>query len=358
MNTESMRVIPGFQFASDNTAGICPEAWAALSDANHGYAPSYGADRWTERACELIRKLFDRSSAQVFFVFNGTASNALSLAHLARGYHGIVCHEAAHVQSDECGAPEFFAGGAKLIALPGAGAKLSVDALRQLLATRDDLHFPRPRALTLSQSTEWGTFYRPQEIAALTDVAHRHDMLVHMDGARFANAVAASRNATPADLSWRSGVDVLSLGGTKNGLNTTEAVVFFDETLAHEFEYRCKQGGQLASKMRFQTCQWQAVLESGAWLRHAAHANAMAQRLGAAVSTVPGVKLARPVEVNAVFVEMSEALVRRLDDAGWHFHSMTGAGYRLMCCWATTEADIDAFVRDLIKLSLESASVS
>jgi threonine aldolase len=347
MNTESMRVTPGFQFASDNTAAICPEAWAALSEANHGYAPSYGADRWTERACDLIRKLFERPDAQVFFVFNGTASNALSLAHLARSYHGIVCHEAAHVQSDECGAPEFFAGGAKLVTLPGAGAKLSADSLQQLIATRDDLHFPKPRALTLSQSTEWGTFYRPQEIVALAEVAHRHGLLVHMDGARFANVVAASDNATPASLSWRSGVDVLSLGGTKNGLNTTEAVVFFDEPLAREFEYRCKQGGQLSSKMRFQTCQWQAVLESGAWLRHASHANAMARRLGAAVSTIPAVKLARPVEVNAVFLEMSDALAKRLDGAGWHFHYLTGAGHRFMCSWATTEGDIDALVRDL-----------
>ena len=349
---------PGFQFASDNTAGICPEAWAALAEANHDYAPSYGADRWTERACELIRKLFERSSAQVFFVFNGTASNALSLAHLARGYQGIVCHEVAHVQSDECGAPEFFAGGAKLITLPGAEAKLSVDSLKQLIATRDDLHFPKPRALTLSQSTEWGTFYRPQELAALADEAHRHDILVHVDGARFANVAAASRKTTLADLSWRSGVDVLSLGGTKNGLNTTEAVVFFDNSLAREFEYRCKQGGQLASKMRFQTCQWQAVLESGAWLRHAAHANAMAQRLGAAGAAVPGVKLVRPVEVNAVFLEMSAALVKKLDQAGWHFHSMAGAGHRLMCSWATTEAEIEAFARDLRKLSLETASMS
>jgi threonine aldolase len=344
-----MQVTPGFQFASDNTAGICPEAWAALSEANHGYAASYGADAWTERACELIRKLFERPSAQVFMVFNGTASNALSLAHLARSYHGIVCHEAAHVQSDECGAPEFFGGGTKLVTLAGVEAKLSGDSLQRLIATRDDLHFPKPRALTLSQSTEWGTYYRPHEIAALAAVAHSHDMLVHMDGARFANVVAAA-GVSAADLSWRAGVDVLSLGGTKNGLNTTDAVVFFDASLAQEFEYRCKQGGQLSSKMRFQSCQWQAVLESGAWLRHATHANSMAQRLGAAVREIRGVKLARPVEVNAVFVELSAPLANALDAAGWHFHQMAGAGYRLMCSWATTQADIDAFAHDLRRL--------
>jgi len=351
MNTEHSRIVPGYQFASDNTAGICPEAWAAMQAANTGNAPSYGADAWTERACALIRALFERPSAQVFFVFNGTASNALSLAHLARSYHGVICHEVAHVQSDECGAPEFFSGGTKLVTLPGPSAKLSADSLKQLIANRDDLHFPRPRALTISQSTEWGTAYKPHEIASLATIAHEHGVLVHMDGARFANVVAALPGVTAAELSWRSGVDVLSLGGTKNGLNTTEAVVFFDDALAREFDYRCKQGGQLASKMRFQSCQWQAVLESGAWLRHAAHANTMAQRLATAVGAVPGVKLSRPVEANAVFVDMSAWLVDAMSAAGWHFHYMTGAGHRLMCSWQTTTADIDAFVLDLRRLS-------
>jgi threonine aldolase len=354
MNTEALRVTPGYQFASDNTAGVCPEAWNALADANHGYAASYGADAWTARAGDLIRKLFESPSAQVFFVFNGTASNALLLSHLARSYHGIVCHEAAHVQSDECGAPEFFSGGAKLISLPGAGAKLAPDSLQHLIDTRDDLHFPKPRALTLSQSTEWGTYYRPSEIASLAQVAHKHDMRVHMDGARFANVVAACTGSSAADLSWRSGVDVLSLGGTKNGLLATEAVVFFDASLAREFEYRCKQGGQLSSKMRFQTCQWQALLESGAWLRHATHANAMAQRLAGAVREIIGVKLARPVEANAVFLEMSAKLAQALEGVGWHFHYMHGAGHRLMCSWATTEAEIDAFARDMRRLASAS----
>jgi threonine aldolase len=348
--TDASRVLPGFQFASDNTAGICPEAWAAMTEANRGYAASYGADSWTERACEGVRQLLESPGAQVFFVFNGTASNSLSLSHLARSYQGIVCHEVAHVQSDECGAPEFFSGGAKLATLPGAAAKLSPDTLQRLIDTHNELHAPKPRALTLSQSTEWGTYYRPTEIAALAQVAHRHGMLVHMDGARFANVVAASGH-TAAQLSWRAGVDVLSLGGTKNGLNTTEAVVFFDAALAQAFDYRCKQGGQLASKMRFQSCQWQAVLESGAWLRHAAHANAMAQRLGNAAREATGVKLTRPVEANAVFLDMSGPAARALETAGWHFHYMPGAGHRLMCSWQTTEGEVDAFIRDLRRVT-------
>jgi threonine aldolase len=347
MKTDVAHAAPGWQFASDNTAGICPDAWAALHDANAGYAPSYGADAWTERACALIRALFDHAAAEVFFVFNGTAANSLSLAALTRSYQAIVCHEAAHVQTDECGAPEFFSNGAKLLPLPGAGAKLSADAVLRLIMQRDDLHFPKPRALSLSQPTEWGTLYQPQEIAALSAVAHAHGAAVHVDGARFANALAAFPGVTAADLSWRAGVDVLSLGGTKNGLNTTEAVVFFNPALAAEFDYRGKQAGQLASKMRFQSSQWQGVLESGAWLRHAAHANAMARRLGAAISAVAGPRLARAVEVNAVFVDMSVAVAEAMFAMGWHFYTLSGAGYRLMCSWATTEADIEAFARDL-----------
>src|ERR1700676_4290159 len=185
MKIDVAHAAPGWQFASDNTAGICPDAWAALHDANVGYAPSYGADAWTERACALIRALFDHDAAEIFFVFNGTAANSLSLAAMTRSYQAIVCHEAAHVQTDECGAPEFFSNGAKLLPLPGAGAKLSADALLRLIIQRDDLHFPKPRALSLSQPTEWGTLYQPEEIAALSAAPHAHGLAVHVDGARF-----------------------------------------------------------------------------------------------------------------------------------------------------------------------------
>jgi threonine aldolase len=258
------------------------------------------------------------------------------------------------VQTDECGAPEFFSSGAKLLPLPGAGAKLSAEAVLGLITHRHDLHFPRVRALSLSQSTEWGTLYQPAEIAALSAVAHAHGVAVHMDGARFANALAALPGVTAADLSWRAGVDVLSLGGTKNGLNTSEAVVFFDPALAADFDYRGKQAGQLASKMRFQASQWQGMLDSGAWLRHAAHANAMARRLGAAISAIPGLRLARAVEVNAVFVDMSAAVAEAMAAIGWHFYTLAGAGYRLMCSWATTDADLEAFVRDLRRVATAS----
>jgi threonine aldolase len=220
------------------------------------------------------------------------------------------------------------------------------------LDRRDDVHSSKPRAISISQTTEWGGVYQPAEVAALGALARKHGLALHMDGARFANALAAVGGATgahAADLTWRAGVDVLSLGGTKCGLNTTEAVVFFDPQLAVEFDYRGKQGAQLASKMRFQTSQWVGVLESGAWQRHAAHANASAARLAALLHSQLGLSPLRPVEANAVFIELEPAVADAMATAGWHFHRMGEAGYRLMCSWATRPEDLETFVRDLAR---------
>jgi threonine aldolase len=340
---------PGWQFASDNTAAMCPEAWAALAAANVGFVPSYGEDHWTARAGSLIRTVFEHDSAQVYFVFNGTAANALGLAALCQSYHSIICHESAHVQTDECGAPEFFSNGAKLMGVEGDGAKLSSSALLQAIELRDDVHAPKPRAVSISQSTELGSIYQPSEIAQLSSVAHAHGLALHMDGARFVNALAAlsARGVRAADLSWRAGVDVLSLGGTKSGLSTTEAVVFFDPALAAQFEYRRKQGGQLASKMRFQTSQWVGVLESGAWLRHATHANAAAAKLAQTLRRTSGLQPAFSVEANAVFVPLDARVAAAMARLGWHFHEFGAGCYRLMCSWATTDADIEHFAADM-----------
>ncbi len=350
-------VEPGWQFASDNTAGICPEAWSALEAANVGYAPSYGDDRWTARASDLIRALFECPQAQVFFVFNGTAANSLSLAALCRSFHAVICHEQAHINTDECAAPEFFSQGAKLLPVAGPGAKLTPAAVLRGLDRRDDVHSSRPRAISISQTTEWGSVYQPAEVAALGAVAKQHGLALHMDGARFANALAAvgtGAGTRAADLTWRAGVDVLSLGGTKCGLNTTEAVVLFQPQLAAEFDYRAKQGAQLASKMRFQTSQWVGVLESGAWQRHAAHANASAMRLAGSLQSELGLRPLRPVEANAVFIELDPAVADAMAKVGWHFHRMGEAGYRLMCSWATLAADLDTFVRDLARCQAAS----
>jgi len=347
----------GQQFASDNTSGICPEAWEAMAAANRGYAPSYGADAWSERARGSVRALLERPDAQVFFLLNGTAANALALAARSRSFDLILCHERAHIHTSECGAPEFYTGGAKLLPLPGADGKLGAAAVAAQIGSHAGLRSPRPSAVSLSQATEYGTVYDVDELRGLCTVAHAHGLCVQMDGARFANAVAALK-VSPAELSWRAGVDVLCLGGTKNGLNTTEVLVFFDPALAQDFEFRYKQAGQLASKMRFQTSQWAAVLESGAWLRHATHANAMATRLAESLQRLPGVRLLQRVQVNAVFVELPPAAAQALRERGWVFHAFIGEhGYRLMCAWSTTDADVQEFAAD-VRASVGSLSSS
>ena len=330
-------------FASDNTAGICPEALEALLAANVGRAPSYGEDDWTRRVCDVLRELFE-TDCEVFFVFNGTAANSLALASLCQSYHGILCHELAHVETDECGAPEFFSNGTKLLPIPGEQGKIDLGAVEAMVSRRRDIHFPKPKALTLSQSTELGTVYRIAELQAIGEAARRLGLRLHMDGARFANAVA-TLEAPPADLTWRAGVDVLSLGGTKLGLPVGEAVVFFDRALAADFAYRCKQAGQLASKMRFLAAPWLGLLRESIWLRYAAHANRMAQVLAERLTAIPGVALMLPVEANAVFVALPERALSSLRAAGWLFYTFIGlGGARFVCAWDTSEAQVDDLV--------------
>lgn len=334
-----------YDYASDNTSGVCPEAWAAMSEANAGRVPSYGDDPWTTRAADMIRATFE-TDCEVFFVFNGTAANSLSLASLCQSYHSVVCHDQAHVERDECGAPEFFSNGTKILLAGGANGKLDPRDVDAIVTRRSDIHFPKPRVITLTQATELGTVYTPEEIAALAEVARRRGLAMHMDGARFANAVA-SLGVPPRALTWEAGVDVLSLGGTKNGMAVGDAVVFFRREFAREFDYRCKQAGQLCSKMRFLAAPWVGMLEGGAWLRHAAHANTMARRLAERLQSLPGVQLIAPVDANGVFIEMPKPLADALLARGWKFYNFIGErGYRLMCSWDTTEAVVDEFAAD------------
>ncbi len=338
---------PNFAFASDNTAGVCPEALAALAEANAGRVPSYGDDALTKRAKRLFAEVFE-TKCEVFFVFNGTAANALVLAALCQRHHAILCHALSHVDTDECGAPEFFTGGSKVLPIDGPLAKLRPADLAPVLHRGHGVHFPKIRAVSLTQSTELGTRYTAAELRDLTAWSHRHGLDVQVDGARFANAAAAAgpRGESPADLTWRAGVDVLCFGGTKNGLLGTEAVVFFNRELAREFDYRVKQSGQLASKMRFAAAQWIAILRDGAWLRHAMHANRQAQTLAGGLRQL-GFKLVAPVEANGVFIELPPAVVTKLAARGWHFYKFFGEhGYRLMCSWETQDAEIAAFLTD------------
>ncbi len=326
-------------FASDNYAGIVPECLAAIMEANSGHAPAYGNDVWTRRACATIREVFE-TACDVFFVFNGTAANSLALAHLCRSYHSVICHTTAHIETDECGAPEFFSSGSKVLLATGEMGKVSPVEVTKLVKFRNDIHYPKPHILSLTQATEMGGVYRPAEIAELGALARELGLKVHMDGARFANAVAAL-GCAPKDLTWKAGVDVLCLGGTKNGMLAAEAVIFFNSELAAEFDFRCKQAGQLASKMRFLAAPWITMLNDGSWLRHAAHANRMATLLAKRLRTISGLSFDGKTQANSVFITLPKPAIAKLRKRGWSFYEFIGnGGIRLMCSWDTSEQDV------------------
>jgi threonine aldolase len=334
-------------FASDNNAGICPAALAALERANTtGHETSYGDDRWTAEAKERIAALFE-TEAHVFFVFNGTAANALALSAMCRSYNSVLCHALSHVDTDESGAPEFFTGGAKLLTAEGVNGKLTPEAVEKLATRWQGSHHVKARVLSITQATEVGTVYTAAEVAALGAAARRHGLLVHMDGARLANAVA-HLGCRPADITWRAGVDVLAFGGTKNGLAVGEAIVFFRKSLAEEFDWRVKQGAQLASKMRFITAPWIGLLDNDVWLHNARHANAMARRLADGIASISGVEIMFPVDANAVFADIPVGVQATVRSRGWRFYTFLGeAGCRLMCAWDTTAETVDRFIDDM-----------
>jgi threonine aldolase len=334
-------------FASDNNAGICPEAMTALKRANAtGHELSYGEDRWTAAACDGLRALF-QTDCEVFFVFNGTAANSVALSAMCQPYHAVICHEQSHIETDECGAPEFFSAGSKLLAVEGPLGKLTPDIIELTATKRTDLHFPKSKAVSLTQSTEVGTVYTVEELRAIAAIAKRHGLKVHMDGARFANAVA-TLGCHPSEITWRAGIDVLCFGGTKNGLPVGEAVIFFKRELAEDFAWRAKQAGQLASKMRYVSAPWLGLLEGDVWLRNARHANAMAKRLAERIGGLDGVKLMFPVEANAVFAEIAPAAQAKLREKGWRFYTFIGAGgCRFMCAWDTSPDTVDRFAADI-----------
>jgi len=334
------------QFASDNYSGICPEALDYLLNANQGDVPAYGDDEWTQKATDTFRAIFE-IDCDVFFVFNGTAANSLTLASLCQSYHSVICHELAHVETDECGAPEFASNGSKLLLAQGDHGKLDPAHVEQLITRRTDIHYPKPKVISLTQATEVGTLYTTDELATLSELARRHGLKVHMDGARFANALVAS-GKTPAELTWQAGIDVLCCCGTKNGMGIGEAILFFDRSLAEDFAYRCKQAGQLASKMRFISAPWLGLLETGAWLRNAAHANRMAAYLEQQLRQIPELEILFPRQVNGVFVQMPAAVIDYLHRRGWKFYTFIGSGgVRLMCAWNTTPEAIDELVEDI-----------
>jgi threonine aldolase len=344
-------IVERHEFASDNVAPICPEVWAALEVANANCAPSYGEDRWTARVCDRVREIFE-TDCDVYFVFTGTAANALALAQLCKSFRSVICHRHAHIQTDECGAPEFFTGGSKLLLLGGADGKLEVGQVEALLVSHNELHSHKPGAISISQASEFGTVYQRDEIAVIADLARRHQLFLHMDGARFANAIASS-NCAPKSITWEVGVDVLCFGGTKNGGAGGDLVIFFDKEIAREFDYRTKQAGHLGSKMRFLAAQWLGLLTGDAWLRNAQRADDAARQLASRLRKEAQIDSVFPVEANAVFVSMEERLANGLRARGWRFYKFIEPNvYRLMCSWATTERDIFDFVGDVKSISL------
>jgi threonine aldolase len=339
------------QLASDTYAGICPEALRAISKANEGHASPYGDDPWTARAATLLRELFE-TDCEVFFVGTGTAANALALAALCRSYQSVICHADAHIQTDECAAPEFLGRGLKLVPIPGDQGKLTPASIQEAAERRRDVHSSKPRAVSISQATEVGTIYTATELRAIGDTAHDLGLKLHVDGARFANALA-TLNLPARSITRQAGVDVLCFGGTKNGMAAGDAIIFFDRSLAADFDYHRKQAGQLFAKMRFFTAQWVAMLHSGAWRTNARHANAMARLLEAELRTVPGVQVLHPVEANAVFVRFPAGWSDTLHARGRHYYVIAD-GDRLMCSWDTTEEEIADFIADVRELAAKT----
>ena len=330
-------------FASDNNAGVHPEMIDAVRAANDGHVIAYGDDPITARAVKLFQKHFGRD-VTVYFVFGGTGANVLGLKAMTKSYQAIICAETAHVNVDECGAPENFTG-CKLISVPTADGKLRVEQIKPLLHGIGVEHHVQPAVITISQATEMGTVYTKKELKTLAGFAHEHGMLLHVDGARIANA-AVSLDASLKEITADAGVDVLSFGGTKNGMMYGEAVVFFDSKLAAGFKYIRKQGMHLPSKMRFVSAQFEALLSRDVWRRGAAHANRMAQLLGSELTKLPQIKLTQPVEANGVFAVIPREYIPALQKKYFFYvWNEEISEVRLMASFDTSEEDIRDFVK-------------
>jgi len=334
---------PARSFASDNNAGIHPEVLKAISTANHGHAVGYGDDPFTNSALQKFKQHFGED-AEVFIVFNGTAANCLSLRALTESFHAVICTAVAHIYTDECGAPEKFTG-CKLIPIAAPDGKLTVESVRHAYHGIGDQHHVQPRVTSITQATETGTVYKPDEIKALARFAHEHEMFLHMDGARIANA-AAGQGQSLRQATRDLGVDVLSFGGTKNGLMGAEAVVFFDKTLARNFQYLRKQGMQLASKMRFISAQFDALLTNNLWLQNAQHANRMARLLQKEVSKIQQVKIVYKVEANGVFAKIPRHAIAKLQKRYFFYvWNDEESVVRWMCSFDTNAEDVQQFAK-------------
>jgi len=344
-------------FSSDHVAPACPAIMAAINKANEGFVTSYGGDDLTAKLASVASELFEKQVA-IFPVVSGTAANALALSQLVPSFGAIYCHEAAHIVTDEAGAPGFFTGGAQLIGFPAKDGKIRPEQLTKAVTYAEDLglHHVKPGAVTLTQATEWGTVYSPDEIAAIGEIAKQYALPMHMDGARFANALV-HLGCTPAEATWKCGVDVLSLGATKNGALGADAVVFFDPAMARDFERRRKRAGHLMSKTRFLSAQLNAYLKNGLWLENARHANTLAKKLAQGLESVSGARLLQPVDANEIFVELPERMVSALERHGFQFYrwpldiAESGITLRLVTSYATPAEEVDALIAAAVSIA-------
>ena len=336
-------------FCSDNVTGAAPEILEAVVAINEGAAMPYGNDECTQRLEGLFSELFETEVA-VFPVVTGSAANGLALSVITPPYGAIYCHADSHINSDECGAPEFYTGGAKLVPLAGLHGKINAADLEKTLSQAGVgvVHHVQPASVSLTQATEAGTVYSIDEIRHIAEVTHAHNLHLHMDGARFANAVVGL-GCSPADITWRAGVDVLSFGASKNGAIAAEAVVFFKPHLAQSFSYRRKRGGHLFSKMRFLSAQLEAYIKNDLWLKNATHANQMAAYLAAELTALPEVKLLHPVEANEIFIELPETLIENFLSHGFRFYRWEEgeemATVRLVTAFNTKKEDVIALIK-------------
>ena len=334
-------------FGSDNHSGVHPDILNALRNVNGGYVVAYGLDEYTTQAIGQLKEIFGKESS-VFFVYNGTAANMLGLRNVTDSFHSIFCAESAHLTVHECCGPENYIG-AKLVNIPTPDGKLTVDLIEPFLIGVDDPHMAQPHVISITQATERGTVYRPKEIQDLADFAHKHHMLLHMDGARLSNAAAFLKTGLH-EISGKAGVDVLSFGGTKNGMMYGEAVVFFDKNLAKNFEFIRKQGMQLTSKMRYISAQFSAFLNDDLWLRNASHANEMARLLAEQLQSIPGIEISQKVEANMVYAIIPNHCIIKLQKQ-YYFHRFNErtCEVRLMCSFTTQPQDVLSFSQAIRK---------
>ena len=328
-------------FASDNVTGACPEVMDAVVAANSGIATSYGDDEWSSRLQTKLSEIFE-TDVEVFLAVSGTASNALALSALAPVFGKIYCHELSHINTDECGAPELFTGGAKLIPMRSSNGRIKANELAETIRGSGNVHVTQPSVVSITQSCETGTVYQLDEIKAISKIARKHKMSVHMDGARFANALV-SLDVSPAEMTWKSGVDVLTLGGTKNGCLAAEAIIFFKPNMVGNFPYLHKRSGQLLSKMRFISSQLEAYVTDDLWIRNAQHSNSMAKILSEGLNAFSNIELAYPTQSNEVFVNLPRELIDYLNNAGYDINEeeLDGKAVRFVTAWNSELKDVD-----------------